>query len=196
MMSSMPSPVISTISSRPVGSYPILSSSTFSRSSSVLSFPARAGVSTREISSRFRNCPIAPAISSTRSARPAPSRNRPWQPCFIGFLMEPGTANTSRFCSRACLAVLREPLLRAASTTRTASLRPLMTRLRRGKLCGNGRQDKGNSDTRAPLSLILSASTATVLPCCPSAPRCASVSIPRASPLVTVIPCLASSPAK
>ena len=160
MMSLMPSPVMSTISSRPVGSYPILSSSTFSRSSSVLIFPARAEPPAWGISSTLRNRPITPVTSPTCSARPAPSRNRPWQPCFIGFLMDPGTANTSRFCSRACLAVLSEPLLRAASTTRTASLRPLITRLRRGKLYGSGRQDRGNSDTRAPLSLSLSASSA------------------------------------
>ena len=59
-------------------------------------------------------------------------------------------ANTSLPCSNACLAVIREPLCRAASTKRQPLLMPLMIRLRRGKLLPMGGVPRGNSDTRNP----------------------------------------------
>jgi hypothetical protein len=79
-----------------------------------------------------------------------------------------------------------------------------MIRLRIGKVCRSGSISIENSDTTAPFPLqIFSASasfsggynfdnpepmTAIVRPFAASAPWCAAVSIPRASPLITVNP--------
>ena len=46
--------------------------------------------------------------------------------------------------------VISEPLARLASTTSTPSDRPLMMRLRRGKLPATGPASSGNSETTAP----------------------------------------------
>ena len=62
-----------------------------------------------------------------------------WQPRASGLWIEPGMANTSRPCSAASRAVISEPLWRAASTTSVPRLRPLMMRLRRGKLAAQRR---------------------------------------------------------
>ena len=48
-------------------------------------------------------------------------------------LTEPGTANTSRPCSNASFAVIKEPLSVAASPTNTPNDSPLMIRFLRGK---------------------------------------------------------------
>ncbi|MNE66012.1 hypothetical protein D3C80_1615400 [compost metagenome] len=63
--------------------------------------------------------------------------------------MEPGMAYTSRPCSPARRAVINEPLATLASTTSTPSDKPLMMRLRRGKLLGLASAANGNSETTA-----------------------------------------------
>jgi hypothetical protein len=76
--------------------------------------------------------------SSQTSSRVAVS----FAPCLIRvfgrheFLLVtlPGTAKTSRFCSRAQREVIRVPLYSAASITSTPTEIPLMMRLRTGKL--------------------------------------------------------------
>jgi hypothetical protein len=70
----------------------------------------------------------------------------------------PGTAMTSRFSSRASLAVMREPLCREASTTTSPVPSPAMIRFRRGKWNPSGRASSGSSVTTAPVSRIFSAS--------------------------------------
>ena len=62
----------------------------------------------------------------------------------------PGTAKTSRFCSRAQRDVILVPLYSAASTTSTPIEMPLMMRLRMGKFCGAAKVFMGNSEIRAP----------------------------------------------
>ena len=62
----------------------------------------------------------------------------------------PGTAKTSRPCSRAQRAVTRVPLYSAASITSTPTEMPLMMRLRIGKFCGAGNVPRGNSVRIAP----------------------------------------------
>ena len=62
----------------------------------------------------------------------------------------PGTAKTSRFCSRAQRAVMRVPLYSAASTTSTPIDIPLMMRLRIGKFWGAAKVPRGNSVISAP----------------------------------------------
>ena len=57
-----------------------------------------------------------------------------WQPRDSGECIDPGIANTSRPCSSASLAVIKEPDASAASTTRQPLDKPLMILLRRGKL--------------------------------------------------------------
>ena len=75
----------------------------------------------------------------TRSTSSAPSQSAaPWRirslvPLARGSSGEPGTASTSRPCSAARRAVISEPERSSASTTTTASDRPEMIRLRRGK---------------------------------------------------------------
>src|SRR5713226_1030918 len=64
----------------------------------------------------------------------------------------PGTAYTSRFCSRAQRAVMRVPLYSAASTTSTPADMPLMMRFRIGKFCGAANVPMGNSEISAPPS--------------------------------------------
>ena len=80
----------------------------------------------------------------------APSRINLFVPRQPGAWMLPGTANTSRFCSRAHLAVMRVPLYSAASTTSTPIDIPLMILFRIGKFCGAANVPIGNSETRAP----------------------------------------------
>src|SRR5712691_5219073 len=67
----------------------------------------------------------------------------------------PGTAYTSRFCSRAQRAVMRVPLYSAASTTSTPADMPLIIRLRMGKFCGAAKVLRGNSEIRAPPSATI-----------------------------------------
>ena len=59
-------------------------------------------------------------------------------------------AITSRPCSSACWAVIKDPERSAACTTSTASDKPEMMRLRRGKWCGKGGVPKGYSLMSAP----------------------------------------------
>src|ERR1700675_3804632 len=116
----------------------------------------------------------------------------------------PGTAYTSRFCSRAQREVMRVPLYSAASTTSTPADIPLIIRLRMGKFCGAGKVPTGNSEISAPpRATICSASrvfslgymtsipvprAATVFPLAAMAPRCDAVSMPRAMPLMITSP--------
>src|ERR1700756_276728 len=77
----------------------------------------------------------------------------PWQRGSSG---EPGTASTSRPCSRAIRAVISEPDCRAASTTSTPRLRPEMSRLRLGKCLACGTVPGGISPPRdLPLQLLV-----------------------------------------
>ncbi len=58
-------------------------------------------------------------------------------------------------------AVTNEPLRNAASITSTPLLSPLMIRFLRGKCCGSGGVESGNSETTAPpVAIKFSASTA------------------------------------
>jgi len=91
-------------------------------------------------------------MSSTVSVNFAPCLRRPCVPRLVGASIGPGTANTSRPCSAASLAVINEPLPSAASTTTTPSERPLRMRLRRGKCAARGGDPRGNSVSSAPAS--------------------------------------------
>ena len=62
----------------------------------------------------------------------------------------PGTANTSRFCSKAWEAVIREPLSVVASTITTPRERPLMILFLLGKFFPSGREERENSEITAP----------------------------------------------
>ena len=84
-------------------------------------------------------------------------------PLLPGEKMLPGTANTSRFCSRAWLAVRSAPLCSLASMTTVPSVIPLMMRLRLGKFCASGLAPSGCSETRTPFSTISAASEACSL---------------------------------
>ena len=77
-----------------------------------------------------------------------------WQPLESGEWIDPGTANTSRPCSAALRAVISEPDASAASTTRQPCARPLMRRLRRGKLWASALVPSANSETSKPRSAI------------------------------------------
>ena len=97
---------------------------------------------------------IAPQSPRSRRSRPPPA----WLPggsAGVGPRLRlaragPGTANTSRPCSSAQRAVIREPLRSVASTTTTPRARPLMRRLRDGKWCDSGRVPNGCSESTAP----------------------------------------------
>lgn len=68
----------------------------------------------------------------------------------MGASAGPGTANTSRFWSRASRAVISVPLCSAASTAATPADRPLRMRLRMGKRHPSGGVPGGFSDRMAP----------------------------------------------
>ena len=89
-------------------------------------------------------------MSSTLSTSLAPCLINSCGPRLRLAVMLPGTAKTSRFCSRAHWAVISEPLFSAASITTVPRLRPLMTRLRYGKWPASGWLPKGNSEITAP----------------------------------------------
>ena len=65
---------------------------------------------------------------------------------------------TSRFCSNANAAVIFAPLFFRASVTTMPMDKPLIMRLRMGKLLTSGFTPRGNSETKAPLFVISSAS--------------------------------------
>ena len=73
-------------------------------------------------------------MPATIRADPANSRRNARQPAEAGASIGPGTRKHSRPCSSAQEAVIRAPLRAGASITTVASARPLMTRLRRGKV--------------------------------------------------------------
>jgi hypothetical protein len=134
-----------------------------------------------------------------------------WQPFESGEWIDPGTANTSRPWSAAVRAVISEPDGMAASTTRQPRARPLIRRLRRGKLRAAGAAPSGNSDSSSPRSAISAASaalrrgytTSTPVPstamveAAPARPpRCAAASMPAASPETMLRPASLSARAK
>ena len=80
----------------------------------------------------------------------APSRIRRLVPAETGLVMLPGTAMTSLPWSSAAPAVISAPDPTAASTTTVTRQRPLMSRLRRGKLPTRGRSPGGNSLSSRP----------------------------------------------
>src|SRR6267143_906671 len=100
----------------------------------------------------------AACISAGSSSQTSSQVATSFAPCLISvfgpqeFLLVtlPGTAYTSRFCSRAQREVMRVPLYSAASTTSTPTDMPLMIRLRMGKFCGAGKVPTGNSEISAP----------------------------------------------
>ena len=91
--------------------------------------------------------PSSASTSSADSTSFAPDLMSAWQPLDSGEWIEPGMANTSRPCSAAARAVMSEPDASAASTTRQPRARPLIRRLRRGKLRRRAACRAGNSDT-------------------------------------------------
>ena len=120
---------------------------------------ARIGVGSPRRRGRRRFGFLAPTNRSAAQgsgARPRarrPPRSPAWRPASTGRCCppqrgssgEPGTANTSRPCSSAIRAVIREPERRAASTTTTPSASPEISRLRRGKSRARGSQPSGIS---------------------------------------------------
>ena len=80
----------------------------------------------------------------------APCLSNPFVPSQRGSRGEPGTAKTSRPCSPASRAVIREPDRRAASTMMTPIERPEINRLRRGKSWARGSHPSGISEMAAP----------------------------------------------
>ena len=72
------------------------------------------------------------------------------QPALPGASMGPGTAKTSRPCSRAVFAVMSAPLRSGASTTRTATESPDRIRFRTGKFPLRGSVPGAYSVIRAP----------------------------------------------
>ena len=80
----------------------------------------------------------------------SPRAIRPLVPALMGASAGPGTANTSRFWSRASRAVISVPLCSAASTAATPADRPLRMRLRMGKRHPSGGVPGGFSDRMAP----------------------------------------------
>ncbi len=90
------------------------------------------------------------SMSWADSTSLAPCLISAWQPLDCGECIEPGTAKTSRPCSAARRAVIREPLCSEASTTKQPLLSPLIIRFRLGKLPASGGVPSGNSDTIAP----------------------------------------------
>ena len=99
---------------------------------------------------------ISSKISSTPSTSLAPCLRRRCVPVLRMLRATPGTAKTSRPCSRAKRAVISDPLLSAASTTTTPSARPLIMRFLDGKLPGDGGAPGGNSVRSAPVRAISS----------------------------------------
>ena len=142
----------------------------------------------------------------------APSRRSPCGPRAVSDVIRPGTANTSRPKSAAAPAVINAPLRSAASTTTTPRASPAMVRLRAGKFHASRRRARRKlrheraaalrsrrraRDSRADSSRSMPCpSTAIVRPPAASAPRCAAVSMPRASPLTIVTPRAARSAAR
>ena len=106
--------------------------------------------------------PISGSMSVASRTSAAPWRISARQPAASGFSGEPGTANTSRPCARACRAVISEPLPAAASTTTTPRARPEMMRLRCGKCAARGGVPGGNSETSAPRAAMRSDSAAVL----------------------------------
>ena len=117
-------------------------------------------------------------------------------------------ANTSRPCSSANCTVINAPLRSPASTTSVPSAKPLIRRLRAGKLPPSGATVGAYSESSAPCSQMRSAiawfcggytlpmplpKTAIVRPCASRAARCAMESMPSAKPETTVMPALAKS---
>ena len=146
-------------------------------------------------------------MSCTVSTSVAPWRISAWQPRTWGAWMEPGMANTSRPCSAAKRAVMREPDLSAASTTSVPCASPAMMRLRLGKWCASAGVPSGNSLSNRPWRAMRWASawwragytrsrpvptTATVAKvwagASARAPSCAAASMPSAMPETTQQP--------
>ncbi len=146
---------------------------------------------------------ISTSTSSQQNTALAPCRIRSWQPDDVRARTLPGTANTSRPCSRACFAVIRLPLRLAASTTSTPSESPLIILLRMGKFLASGTVPGANSERISPPSRMAACScpfsggytqsgpvpsTAMVLPHPARAARWASLSMPLARPETVVTP--------
>ena len=97
--------------------------------------------------------------SSASVTRLAPCLRRWLLPSARGSRGEPGTAKTSRPCSSASRAVIREPERFAASTTTIPAASPEMSRLRRGKSWARGCHPSGISE-RSPCARMALAKVA------------------------------------
>jgi len=89
---------------------------------------------------------VSSRVASSSSAEvtmAAPSRSSRRVPTLWRTKIDPGTASTSRPCSRANSTVIRAPLRAPASTTSVPRLSPLMMRLRGGKLVAVGAVPSG-----------------------------------------------------
>ena len=80
----------------------------------------------------------------------APLRISSLVPPLVALSTGPGTASTLRPWSAAWLAVMRAPLLSAASTMTTARHSPLMSRLRAGNSPASGSWPMADSVSSAP----------------------------------------------
>lgn len=148
-----------TSSSTPVGVAPsnsmIFSCAVSGSVSGVIS--TGCGVITRDVTCCGLSicCDRADTMSAALSVRIAPCRIRSLVPLQRGSRGEPGTANTSRPCSRARRDVISDPDFRAASTTSTPWESPEIRRFRAGKCRAVGRVPTGCSDTTTPVVAIL-----------------------------------------
>ena len=157
--------------------------------------PARRGVA---------SMPSASSTSAAHVAGVAPRRRSAFVPALSALVISPGTASTSRPSSSAKSAVISAPDRSRASTTTVARASPAMIRFRAGKRQGAGSTPGSYSETTRPPSRRSNGRARHARPgsrgrcrsrgrrrCGPpaaSAPRCASPSIPRASPLTTTAP--------
>ena len=150
-----------------------------------------------------RGCP---APSRPASRRRGSAGGSPWR---SGEWIEPGNAKTSRPCSAASRAVMSEPDDSVASTTSTPRARPLMRRLRRGKVRRARRRArrKFRHERAARRERVREVAVARGIDAveagaddrerccrrCASAPRWAAASMPSARPLTMVSPPAASA---
>ena len=105
----------------------------------------------------YREGRISSRMSSARITSLAPSRMSRFVPALRAESTFPGTAKTSRPCSRAKRAVIREPLRRVASTTPRPERKSADNPVAYGKMVAVRRRAEGNSERTAPLEATASA---------------------------------------
>ena len=115
----------------------------------------------------------------------APSFISLFVPRLIPLSILPGTAYTHLPCSAASSAVMREPLLKPASTTTVAAESPLIMRLRLGNVYFDAGYPFGYSLMTRPLLLILSRALFLLSPVSISMPQPSTAIVP---PAVLIAP--------